>query len=47
MDSIKLPLDRKIGGPLEEVSAVCMKHHPKQFHDFEARARLQRWIDGQ
>lgn len=47
MDSIKLAIDRKIAGPLEEVSAVCMKHPPKQFQDFEARARLQRWIDGQ
>ena len=47
MDSIRLAIDRKIGEPLEEVSAVCMKHPPKQLQDFEARAGIERWIDGQ
>lgn len=40
----KLALDRGIGGPLHEVSAVCMKHPPRQYHDAEARALLERWI---
>ncbi len=43
----KLALDRGIGGPLHEVSAVCMKHPPKQFRDSEAQDRLERWIVGQ
>ena len=43
----KLALDRGIGGPLNEVSAVCMKHPPKQLRDFEALDRLERWIAGQ
>ena len=41
----KLALDREIGGPLQEISAVCMKHPPKQFRDSVARDRLKRWID--
>ena len=41
----KLALDRKIGGPLQEISAVCMKHPPKQFRDSVARDLLKRWID--
>ena len=43
----KLALDREIGGPLEEISACCMKHPPKQFRDSEARIRVERWIAGQ
>ncbi|MBN2560152.1 MAG: inositol-3-phosphate synthase [Phycisphaerae bacterium] len=43
----KLALDRDIGGPLDEVSAVCMKHPPRQFRDSEARNLLERWIAGQ
>ncbi|MEE9293896.1 MAG: inositol-3-phosphate synthase [Phycisphaerae bacterium] len=42
----KLALDRKIGGPLHEISAVCMKRPPEQFRDSEARDRLERWISG-
>jgi len=42
----KLALDRGIGGPLLEVSAVCMKHPPKQLSDAEARACLEQWIAG-
>jgi len=42
----KLALDRGIGGPLVEISAVCMKHPPKQFCDSESRALLERWIAG-
>ena len=40
----KLALERGIGGPLVEVSAVTMKHPPQQFRDSEARERLERWI---
>ena len=43
----KLALDRGIGGPLVEASAVYMKHPPQQFRDSEARDRLERWIAGQ
>ena len=41
----KLALDREIGGPLREISAVCMKHPPKQFRDSEARDLLEQWIE--
>ncbi len=41
----KLALDRGIGGPLEEISAVCMKHPPKQYRDSEAREILEEWIN--
>jgi myo-inositol-1-phosphate synthase len=40
----KLALDRGIGGPLDEISAVAMKHPPRQLRDDEARARLERWL---
>ena len=43
----KLALDRKIGGPLEEISAFCMKHPPKQLRDSEARERVEQWIADQ
>ncbi len=42
----KVALDRGIGGPLDEISAVCMKHPPKQASDAESRERLERWIAG-
>ena len=42
----KLALDRKIGGPLEAISACAMKHPPTQMRDSEARKLLQRWISG-
>ena len=42
----KLALDRSIGGPLHEISAVCMKHPPEQMRDSEARELLERWIAG-
>jgi myo-inositol-1-phosphate synthase len=42
----KLALDRGIAGPLQEISAVCMKHPPKQFRDTEARSNLEKWIAG-
>jgi len=43
----KLALDRGLGGPLEEISAVCMKHPPKQYRDSQAREILESWIAGQ
>jgi len=43
----KLALERGIGGPLIEVSAVTMKHPPQQFRDSQARELLERWIAGQ
>jgi myo-inositol-1-phosphate synthase len=42
----KLALDRGVGGPLYEVSAVCMKHPPRQVHDSQARTQLENWING-
>jgi myo-inositol-1-phosphate synthase len=42
----KLALDRKVGGPLEEVSAFTMKHPPRQVPDFQARGLLEQWISG-
>jgi myo-inositol-1-phosphate synthase len=42
----KLALDRKIAGPLEEVSAFSMKHPPRQLRDSEARRALETWING-
>ena len=42
----KLALDRNIGGPLHDISAVCMKQPPEQVRDSEARDRLERWIVG-
>jgi myo-inositol-1-phosphate synthase len=40
----KLALDRKIGGPLIEVSAWLMKHPPKQMSDEEAKRKTDEWI---
>ena len=40
----KLALDRGVGGPLTEVSAVTMKHPPTQYRDSVARENLERWI---
>ncbi len=43
----QLALDRKIGGPLLEVSAASMKRPPVQMRDSDALARLERWIEGE
>lgn len=43
----KLAMDRGIGGPLEAISAVCMKHPPKQCRDSDAGMHLDRWIQGE
>lgn len=42
----KLALDRGIAGPLDEISAVTMKHPPRQIRDSEARQLLEEWIAG-
>ena len=43
----KLAMDRNIGGPLHEISAVCMKHPPEQLRDSVARDLLEQWIVGE
>jgi len=43
----KLALDRGIGGPLHEISAVCMKRPPRQYRDSDARMLVDRWIAGE
>jgi len=40
----KLALDRKIGGPLLEISALAMKHPPEQMRDIDARRALETFI---
>ena len=42
----KLALDRGIGGALGEISAVSMKHPPRQMRDTDARVALDAWICG-
>ncbi len=42
----KLGLERRIGGPLLEVSAFAMKHPPKQMRDTDARRALEAFITG-
>ncbi len=43
----KMAIDRKIGGPLLEISAYTMKHPPDQYPDFVARELLERFIKGE
>jgi myo-inositol-1-phosphate synthase len=42
----KLALERRIGGPLLEVSAFAMKHPPEQMRDIDARRALEAFITG-
>ncbi len=42
----KLARDAGLAGPLEEVSAWCMKHPPRQMIDSEARLALEEFIVG-
>ncbi len=42
----KLALDRRIAGPLIEISAYTMKHPPIQYPDEAARELLERFIRG-
>ncbi len=43
----KLAIDRKIGGPLIEISAYTMKHPPIQYPDFLARELVEKFIKGE
>jgi myo-inositol-1-phosphate synthase len=43
----KLATDRKIGGPLIEISAYTMKHPPIQYPDHLAREMVERFIKGE
>lgn len=43
----KMAIDRKIGGPLLEISACTMKHPPVQYPDFVARELLERFLKGE
>jgi myo-inositol-1-phosphate synthase len=42
----KLGLDRKLGGPLREISAFCMKHPPEQMRDIDAQRAVEAFIAG-
>lgn len=43
----KLAIDRKIGGPLLEISAYTMKHPPIQYPDHVARDMVEKFIKGE
>jgi myo-inositol-1-phosphate synthase len=43
---VRIALDRKIGGPLYEVSSYLMKHPPKKMLDTEAREGCEKFIAG-
>jgi len=43
----KLAIDRKIGGPLIEISAYTMKHPPIQYPDYLARELVEKFIKGE
>jgi myo-inositol-1-phosphate synthase len=43
----KLAIDRKIGGPLIEISAYTMKHPPIQYPDHLARELVEKFIKGE
>jgi myo-inositol-1-phosphate synthase len=42
----QLARDAGIGGPLEEASAWCMKHPPRQMIDSQAKLALEEFIVG-
>ena len=42
----KLALDRKLGGPLKAISALCMKHPPEQMRDIDAHRAVEAFIAG-
>ncbi|HKJ87352.1 MAG TPA: inositol-3-phosphate synthase [Gammaproteobacteria bacterium] len=42
----KLASDRGLGGPLEAVSALYMKHPPVQMRDSDAYRKVKEWTDG-
>ena len=41
----KLALERGLSGPLEAISAFCMKHPPVQMRDSDARVAVQTFIE--
>jgi myo-inositol-1-phosphate synthase len=43
----KLAIDRKIGGPLIEISAYTMKHPPIQYPDYVAKELVEKFIKGE
>jgi myo-inositol-1-phosphate synthase len=43
----KLAIDRKIGGPLIEISAYTMKHPPIQYPDYVAKEMVEKFIKGE
>ncbi|MGC9514131.1 inositol-3-phosphate synthase [Methanocrinis sp.] len=43
----KLAMDRKIGGPLVEISAYTMKHPPIQYPDHLAKELVEKFIKGE
>jgi myo-inositol-1-phosphate synthase len=43
----KIGRERGLAGPLLGISAYTMKHPPKQFTDYEARAMLEEYIEGE
>ncbi|WP_394356630.1 inositol-3-phosphate synthase [Candidatus Methanocrinis alkalitolerans] len=43
----KMAIDRKVGGPLIEISAYTMKHPPIQYPDHVAREMLESFIKGE
>lgn len=43
----KLAIDRKIGGPLFEISAYTMKHPPIQYPDYVAKELVEKFIKGE
>ncbi|MFQ6013556.1 MAG: inositol-3-phosphate synthase [Thermoplasmata archaeon] len=42
----KVALDRKVGGPLEAISAYVMKHPPVQYPDYVARQLVEEFLVG-
>ena len=40
-------MDRKVGGPLYEVSSYLMKHPPRKMQDTEAKESCERFIRGE
>ncbi|MEM2143092.1 MAG: inositol-3-phosphate synthase [Candidatus Thorarchaeota archaeon] len=44
--AIKIALDRGIGGELSSISSYCFKHPRYQVEDFEARRRVDEFIEG-
>ncbi len=41
----KIALDRKVGGPLNDVSGWLMKHPPVPMNDDVAQAKVKVWLE--